>query len=73
MKYISSQHFFELGNHGIEINFDAAVNLMDDELREELHRSGIAETEQEFFDAYAEAHQHRFGETWEPAKANPQI
>lgn len=56
---------------GVEINFDAAVNLMDDEIREMLHEEIAPCTEQEFFDAYCKAHEDRFGEEWELAKENP--
>lgn len=55
---------------GTEINFDAAVNLMDDEIREQLHAEGY-ETEQEFFTAYEKAHEAKYGEPWELSKANP--
>jgi hypothetical protein len=47
--------------NGHEIDFDAAVNLMDDDIREELHAQGI-ETEQAFLDAYTAAHRAKFGE-----------
>ncbi len=56
---------------GVEIDFAAAVALMDDEIREEIHRDIAPCTEQEFFDAYAAAHEDRFGEEWELAKRNP--
>jgi len=56
--------------NGVEIDFDAAVGMMDDELREQLHADGY-ETEQEFFTAYEAAHLQKFGEEWEVSKANP--
>ena len=56
--------------NGVEIDFDAAVGMMDDELREQLHAEGY-ETEQEFFTAYEAAHLQKFGEEWEVSKANP--
>lgn len=49
--------------NGLEVDFDAAVNLMDDELREELHSQGI-QNEQAFVDAYAARHAEKFGETF---------
>jgi hypothetical protein len=52
------------------VEFDLYLIYMDDDLREELHAEGF-ETEQEFFDAYCEAHEKRFGEEWELAKENP--
>ena len=53
-----------------EVEFDAAVNLMDDEIREELAMEGY-ETEQDFFRAYEIAHELKYGEEWELSKANP--
>ena len=43
-----------------EFDFDAARNLMDDELCEQIH--GTVETEQDFIDAYAKAHAHKYGD-----------
>lgn len=56
---------------GVEINFDAAVNFMDDEIREMLHQEIAPCTDQEFFNAYCKAHEDRFDEEWELAKENP--
>lgn len=56
---------------GVEINFEAAVNFMDDEIREMLHEEIAPCTDQEFFDAYCKAHEDRFDEEWELAKENP--
>ena len=58
-------------SHGTTIDFDAAVNLMDDELREELHDQLAPCSDQEFFDAYATAHLNKFDEEWELDKQNP--
>lgn len=41
---------------------EAAVNLMDDELRELLHANLAPCSEQEFFDAYLDAHCVKYGE-----------
>lgn len=49
-------------DRGDEINFNAAVALMDDEIRERLHREMAPCTDQEFFDAYLEAHFEKYGE-----------
>ena len=57
--------------YGVEINFDAAVALMDDDLREDLALDLAPCTNQAFFDRYAQAHEERFGEPWELAKPNP--
>ena len=59
---------------GTKIDFNAAVNLMDDELRDDMVRAGMATgpiTEEEFFACYAVLHLGRFGEVFEPAKPNP--
>lgn len=45
-----------------EIDFDAAVNLMDDELREALNGQFEEGQEQTFLDAYVIAHAKKFGE-----------
>lgn len=42
--------------------FDAAVALMDDEIREELHNKLAPCTEEEFLEAYIEAHFKKYGE-----------
>ena len=48
--------------NGDRVNYDVAVALMDDDLREELHLDLAPCTEQEFLDAYAEAHKAKYGE-----------
>ena len=58
-------------NYGVEIEWNTAVNLMDDDLREELSADLAPCTEQEFFEAYAKSHEAKFGEEWELAKENP--
>lgn len=64
-------HYTKVTNDfGLEIDFETAVNLMDDDIREELNAKGI-ESIQEFFDAYAEAHLEKFGEAWELDNPNP--
>ena len=57
--------------YDVEIDFDVAVNLMDDEIREELHRELAPCTEQEFFSAYEKAHAEKYGEEWELSRENP--
>lgn len=47
--------------NGQEIDFDAAVNLMDDDIREELYLISAYANEQAFLDAYARAHRDTFG------------
>lgn len=48
--------------NGREIDFDAAVMLMDDDIRESIHNSGNYLTDQEFYLAYATEHELKFDE-----------
>lgn len=48
--------------NGAEFDMDVVANYMDDELRESLH--GSYGTDQDFLDAYAAAHEERFGEVF---------
>lgn len=50
---------------GHEVDFDACVNMMDDEIREELHAEMAPCTDQEFLDAYVERHAEKYGEDFE--------
>lgn len=61
-----------INSYGVEINYDAAVELMDDETREAVCADLAPCTEQEFFNAYAAAHLVKFGEDWELDTAHPQ-
>lgn len=48
---------------GHEYDYAAAVNLMNDDLRETLHSLFVGVvSEQEFFDIYVKAHEKRFNE-----------
>ena len=58
--------------YGIIIDFDTAVNLMDDDTREAIHATGNYDDDpQGFFEAYAAAHLDKFGQPWELDKPNP--
>lgn len=59
-----------INKSGTAIDFDAAVQMMDDDLREALHAEGY-ETEQEFLTAYEDAHLKKYGEPWELSKESP--
>lgn len=50
--------------NGNEIDFQAAVNAMDDDLREQV--CGTVESDQEFIELYAEKHEAAFGEKFAP-------
>lgn len=46
-------------------NFDYAVALMDDEIREELHARLAPCSDKEFLEAYKAAHFQKYGEEFE--------
>ena len=60
-----------INKNGTEINFDAAVALMDDDIREDLSMELAPCTDQEFFSAYEARHEEKYGEAWELSKENP--
>ena len=45
---------------GRTVDYAAAVELMDDDLREQLHREMAPCTNQEFYDAYVKAHAEKY-------------
>lgn len=51
--------YIYINDHYLTLN--SVVNLMDDDIREELHSVGY-DTDQEFVDAYCEAHLAKYGE-----------
>jgi hypothetical protein len=51
--------------NGSMVDFEAAVELMDDELREALHEELAPCTDQEFYDAYVKAHYEKYDEIFE--------
>lgn len=53
--------------NGKEVYYDAAVNLMDDDIREVLHQDMTGSTPQDFVDAYAASYYDAHGETWDVA------
>ena len=55
--------------NGTEINYEAAAELMDDEIRDSI--CSTVDSEQEFFTAYEKAHDEKYGEEWELSKENP--
>ena len=70
--FLKNDHESTVKNdHGVFIAYEVAVNFMDDEIRERLHSELAPCTDQTFFNAYAKAHEEKFGEVWEPAKENP--
>lgn len=51
--------------NGSEIDFESAVNVMDDEIREELHAELAPCGNQEFLDAYVDRHAQKYGEDFQ--------
>ena len=60
-----------VNNYGVQIDINQALNLMDEEIYQELDAKLNPCSNQEFFDAYCEAHEEKYGEPWELAKPNP--
>ena len=60
-----------INKNEVAVNFDVAVALMDDEIRERLHAEIAPCTEQAFFTAYEIEHLKKYGEEWELSKENP--
>lgn len=48
-----------------EVNFDACVSMMDDEIREAIHAELVPCTDQEFLDAYVDRHYEKYGEPFQ--------
>lgn len=51
--------------NGCEVDFDACVNMMDDDLREQAHTEHAPCTEQEFIDRYCQLHFDKYGEEFQ--------
>lgn len=57
--------------NGVAVDYDTAVVMMDDEIREQLSAELAPCSAQEFFSAYEIAHAEEYGEVWELSKKNP--
>ena len=57
-------------SNGITVDFEAAVNMMCDELREFVHAYHCEDTPQEFFNAYVTVHFENLGEDFESIVEN---
>jgi hypothetical protein len=72
MKRISVEYKTGEGRYTSEVvDYMAATELMDDDIRERLHRQLSPCTPQEFFTAYEAVHEAAYGEEWELSKKNP--
>lgn len=58
--------------NGAQVDFEVAVQFMDDEIREAIHMDLAPCTDQEFFTAYEAAHEEKYGEEWALSDENPQ-
>ena len=48
--------------NGTKVEFEQCVNLMDDDLREEIHAEMAPCKEQEFLDEYTKRHEEKYGQ-----------
>lgn len=60
-----------INKNGAKVNFDAAVELMDDDICADLNNTLAPCTEQEFFSAYEMYHEEKYGDVWELSKEHP--
>ena len=60
-----------INSAGASIDYTAAVELMDDDIREAVAADLAPCTDQEFFAEYCKRHAVKFGEPWELDKSNP--
>lgn len=60
-----------VNEYGVNVDYDLAVSMMDDDLREEIHGDLAPCTDQQFFDEYVKRHEQKLNEVWELAKENP--
>lgn len=60
-----------INSDGTTVNYNAAVELMDDDIREAVAADLSPCTEQEFFTEYCKRHAVKFGSPWELDKSNP--
>lgn len=64
-----------INKNGTEIDFEAALALMDEDILEVMSQKWYKEyypmTDQEWFRRYETVHELKYGEEWELSKANP--
>lgn len=60
-----------INSNGTSIDYDAAIELMADDIREAVAADLAPCTDQEFFIEYCKRHAVKFGEPWELDKSNP--
>ena len=62
-----------INSYGKEFDFEATVQMMDDEVRESVHEDMAPCSEQEFFDEYCKRHEAKFGEPFTFDERHPQV
>ena len=62
-----------INQHGITIDYDTAVNLMDYDIREKVHELFTPCSNQMFFDVYCALFLKKYHEDFGPNKANQQM
>lgn len=67
----SKYHPYVINRNGSKVDYEVAVGMMDDEIRERLAIEMNGGTEQDFFTAYEEMHEEKFGKEWELSKRCP--
>lgn len=61
-----------INKNGCEIDFDAALPFMDDEIKEKVNEvNPYCFSDQEFFTTYEEEHEKATGEEWFLSSSNP--
>lgn len=61
-----------LNQYNVAIPYEVAEMCMDDDLREFISYNCDFESEQDFYNLYAEMHLRKFGEEWGLENAHPQ-
>ena len=56
---MEDKKYYVENSHGVKIDMDIAMSLMDDELREYVAYQLSLSSDQEFFDVYAEEHKKK--------------
>lgn len=60
-----------MNSYGVEVYYNVAVMMMDDEIREEVHADLAPCTDQEFFTEYCKRHYDKYGEEFALDTENP--
>lgn len=53
-----------LNENGAEVDFEKALDYMEDGLKEEVYKGISPYNAQQFFSAYEQAHKERYGRWW---------